>query len=94
VYDAGWAQLKQFLSYKSAGAGIVFQAVNEAYTTQACSSCGAISASSPKGRAGLGIRVWTCECGVTHDRDINAARNILALGHERLAGGIAVFSGR
>ncbi len=94
VYDAGWAMLKQFLSYKSAGAGIVFQAVNEAYTTQACSCCGAISANSPKGRAGLGIRVWACECGVTHDRDINAARNILALGHERLAGGITAPSGR
>jgi IS605 OrfB family transposase len=94
VYDTGWAMLKQFLSYKSAGAGIVFQEVNEAYTTQTCSCCGAISANSPKGRAGLGIRVWTCECGVTHHRDINAARNILALGHERLAGGIAASSGR
>jgi IS605 OrfB family transposase len=94
VYDTGWAMLKQFLSYKSACAGIVFQAVNEAYTTQACSCCGAISAHSPKGRAGLGIREWTCECGVTQDRDLNAARNILALGHERLAGGIAASSGR
>ncbi len=94
VYDTGWAMLKQFLSYKSACAGIVFQAVNEAYTTQTCSCCGAISANSPKGRAGLGIREWTCECGATHDRDINAARNILALGHERLAGGISVSSGR
>ncbi len=95
VYDAGWAMLKQFLSYKSAGAGIVFQEVNEAYTTQACSCCGAISANSPKGRAGLGIREWSCcECGVTNDRDINAARNILALGHERLAGGITASSGQ
>ncbi|WP_143164524.1 zinc ribbon domain-containing protein, partial [Lampropedia hyalina] len=43
----------------------------------------------PKGIAGLGIREWTCsECGAAHDRDVNAARNILAAGHCRLAGGI------
>lgn len=86
VLDAGWGQLKAMLA--CAHAGIVFKEVNEAYTTQACSCCGVISRHSPKGRAGLGIREWTCECGVTHDRDINAARNILALGHERPAGGI------
>ena len=80
VLDAGWGQLKTMLAYKCAHAGIVFNVVNEAYTTQTCSCCGAISSSSPKGRAGLRIREWTCECGVTHDRDINAARNILALG--------------
>jgi len=80
VLDAGWGQLKTMLDYKCAHAGIVFKVVNEAYTTQTCSCCGAISSSSPKGRAGLRIREWTCECGVTHDRDVNAARNILALG--------------
>ncbi|WP_373685031.1 zinc ribbon domain-containing protein, partial [Acinetobacter sp. YH12158] len=31
---------------------------------------------------------WSCECGVTHDRDLNSAMNILALGHKRLAVGI------
>ena len=88
VLDAGWGQLKTMLDYKCAHAGIVFKAVNEAYTTQTCSSCGLRPNSRPKGIAGLGIREWTCECGVTHDRDVNAAKNILALGHERLAVGI------
>ena len=75
-------------------AGIVFKEVNEAYTTQTCSNCGALPDSRPKGIAGLGIREWTCECGVTHDRDINAAKNILAVGHGRLAVGITVSLGR
>ena len=64
----------------------------EEYSTQACSCCGSISVNSPKGREGLVIREWTCpDCGALHDRDVNAARNILALGHERLAGGIPRF---
>ena len=87
--DAGWAMLKTMLETKSHQAGIVFMEVNEAYSTQTCSCCGSIPASSPKGRAGLGIREWRCsDCGAVHDRDVNAARNILALGLERLAGGI------
>ncbi|WP_455233083.1 RNA-guided endonuclease InsQ/TnpB family protein [Geopseudomonas aromaticivorans] len=92
VLDAGWGQLKTMLAYKCAHAGIVFKEVNEAYTTQTCSCCGALPNSRPRGIAGLGIREWTCsECGVTHDRDVNAARNILALGHERPAVGIPVL---
>ena len=87
--DAGWAMLKTMLEYKSHQADIVYEEVNESYTTQTCSCCGVIPASSPKGRAGLGIREWTCsECGTAHDRDTNAAINILALGLQRLAGGI------
>lgn len=87
--DAAWSSLKTMLEYKSRQAGIVFEEVPEAYTTQTCSCCGALPHSSPKGRAGLGIREWICSiCGSVHDRDVNAARNILALGHERLAGGI------
>ena len=90
--DAGWAMLKTMLEYKSHQAGIVFEVVNESYTTQTCSCCGVISVSSPKGRAGLRIREWTCsECGAVHDRDVNAARNILAAGHRRLAAGIPVL---
>src|SRR5690554_6915026 len=92
VLDAGWAMLKTMLEYKCAHAGIVFKEVNESYTTQACSCCGCISDSSPKGRSGLRIREWTCsECGVTHDRDINAAKNILAVGHGRPVEGIPVL---
>jgi len=89
VLDAGWYQMKTMLSYKCDHAGVVFEEVNENYSTQVCSGCGCISATSPRGRADLGIREWTCaECGESHDRDINAAKNILAAGHCRLAGGI------
>ena len=85
VLDAGWYTLKTMLSYKCDHAGIVYKEVNESYTTQACSCCGSISHGSPRGRAGLRIREWTCsECGAHHDRDINAAKNILAAGHSRL----------
>lgn len=88
VLDAGWGMMKTILEYKCAYAGVVFDVVDEAYTTQACSCCGVISCSSPKGRAGLGIREWTCSaCNTTHDRDINAAKNILAVGLHRLAEG-------
>ena len=89
VLDAGWSSFKIMLRYKCENAGVWFEEVSERYTTQTCSCCGNTSANSPKGRAGLGIREWNCpECGAVHDRDINAARNILALGHERLAAGI------
>lgn len=90
VLDAGWYSLKIMLEYKCDHAGIIFEVVDEAYSTQACSCCGTIPDSSPKGRTGLGIREWICsECGAEHDRDINAARNILAAGNRRLAEGIS-----
>ena len=89
VFDASWGLLGGMLKYKCENAGVWFEEVNEAYTTQTCSCCQQITSSSPKGRAGLGIREWRCvECGTLHDRDLNSARNILALGHERLKGGI------
>jgi putative transposase len=92
VLDAGWASLKTMLEYKCDHAGVVFEEINEAHSTQSCSCCGSIPASSPKGRTGLGIREWICsECGAEHHRDINAARNILAAGYGRLAGGIPVL---
>lgn len=93
VLDAGWGTLKTTLKYKCENAGVVFGVVNEAYTTQACSCCGCISHNSPKGRAGLEIREWTCtECGTTHDRDVNAAKNILRVGLDSLAGESPSFS--
>jgi len=95
VLDAGWYMLKTMLEYKCASAGVVFEEIDEKYTTQTCSSCGEKPPGRPKGIAGLGIREWTCgSCGEHHDRDINAAKNILALGHQRLAGGITALSGR
>ena len=88
VYDAGWFELKRQLTYKCENAGCRFEIVSERYTTQTCSCCGDMS-SSPKGRAGLGIREWTCtKCGTRHDRDINASKNILAVGLDRLGAGI------
>lgn len=89
--DAGWGMFKTMLSYKCDHAGIVFEVVNEANTTQTCSCCGQKPDGRPKGIAGLGIREWTCRnCGASHDRDVNAAKNILALGHGRLVGGMGI----
>lgn len=88
VYDAGWFELKRQLTYKCKHAGCRLEIVNERYTTQICSCCGDMS-SSPKGRTDLGIREWACaECGTRHDRDINASKNILAVGLDRLGAGI------
>lgn len=77
VLDAGWCTFKEMLSYKMAiRQGAEYVEVNEANTTRTCSACGARS--GPKGQKGLGIREWNCDrCGVVHDRDANAARNIL-----------------
>nr|WP_313098464.1 transposase [Moraxella sp. CTOTU48717] len=89
VYDAGWFELKRQLTYKCENAGCRFEIVSERYTTQTCSCCGQIDSNSPKGRAGLRIREWTCAtCGTRHDRDINASKNILAVGLNRLVEGI------
>lgn len=83
--DAGWAMFKQQLQYKAIRHGVLFAEVNEAYTTQTCSSCGSVE--GPKGVAGLGIRQWTCGCGAVHDRDTNAAKNIARKGLLALAEG-------
>ena len=90
VLDAGWSSFRTMLRYKSIAAGVLFEEVNEAYSTQTCSCC--LERTGPKGITGLGIREWTCsECGTHHDRDVNAAKNILARGHARLDVGIPVL---
>jgi len=62
--------------------------VNESFSSRICSFCKGNT--GPKGVADLGIRSWICtECGVSHDRDINSARNILfRSGHRTPAEGI------
>ena len=90
VLDAGWSAFRTMLSYKCAHAGVWFEEVDEAFSTQTCSVCN--SRAGPKGREGLGMRGWRCGvCGAIHDRDVNAAQNILAAGHRRLAEGILVL---
>lgn len=91
VLDTGFSALKTMLKYKCENAGVLFEEVSEKFTTQICSCCGEITSSSPKGRTDLRIRVWECECGSINHRDLNSAKNILALGHERLAVGIRLL---
>jgi putative transposase len=77
VLDSGWGQLKTQLQYKGEYAGRSVRVVNERNTSRTCSSCGAFT--GPTGVNGLRVRQWICQgCGAIHDRDVNAARNILA----------------
>lgn len=76
THDAGWACFLNILSYKAEEAGTRVIAVDPRNTTQACSSCGAV----PEVKKMLPDRIHACLCGYTADRDVNAARNILALG--------------
>jgi len=83
VYDAGWSMSRSLLRYKASRHEGVFQEIDEVstFTTQTCSKTGIRPPERPKGIAGLGIREWECSaCGEIHDRDVNAAQNILALG--------------
>lgn len=88
VLDAGWSTLRNQLSYKAIRHGGTYIEVNEAYTSQTCSTCGSLPEGRPKGIAGLEIRRWECGgCGGSHDRDVNAALNIARLGLETLGEG-------
>lgn len=81
VLDAGWTTFRSQLKYKCQQAGAVFVEADERNTSRMCSACGIIPDSSPKGMGALGIRSWTCDgCGALHDRDANAAINILRIG--------------
>ena len=87
VLDAGWTTFRTMLRYKCDDAGVWFDEVPEQHSSVTCSVCK--SRTGPTGLVGLRMREWTCRaCGTAHDRDINAARNILAAGHRRLAEGI------
>lgn len=81
VLDAGWGMFKSMLEYKAIALGVDFKVVKENYSSVTCSSC--FERSGPSGLSALGVREWVCEsCGVIHDRDVNAATNILlGLGH-------------
>lgn len=78
VSEAGLGQLIRMTAYKGRIAGRSVTPVNSKFTTMTCSICGAIS--GPKGWDGLAVRRWDCTCGVQHDRDINAACNVLYAG--------------
>jgi putative transposase len=82
VGDAGWSAFTSMLEYKAALYGRDFHRIGRwEPTSQVCSACGVKDGPKP-----LNVRAWTCgQCGAVHDRDVNAARNILALGRrERL----------
>ncbi|GAB4585287.1 RNA-guided endonuclease InsQ/TnpB family protein [Nocardia sp. IFM 10818] len=76
ISDAAWATFREMLEYKCAWYGRELVVVDRWFpSSKLCSSCGALYEGMP-----LNVRMWTCGCGVTHDRDVNAAQNILAAG--------------
>jgi putative transposase len=76
VHDAGWSQFVAMLQYKAARYGRTFARIDRfAPTSQTCSACGRLDGPKP-----LNVRSWTCLCGAVHDRDVNAALNVLAQG--------------
>ncbi|WP_433525157.1 RNA-guided endonuclease InsQ/TnpB family protein [Nocardia pseudovaccinii] len=77
ISDVSWSELRSMLVYKAAWYGREVIAVDRWFpSSKVCSACGSLHDAM-----GLDVREWVCRCcGVTHDRDINAARNILAAG--------------
>jgi putative transposase len=77
VHDAGWSAFTAMLEYKARKHGRTFARTGRFEpTSQVCSACGVRDGPKP-----LSVRQWTCAaCGTVHDRDVNAARNVLALG--------------
>ncbi|WP_433353780.1 RNA-guided endonuclease InsQ/TnpB family protein [Microtetraspora malaysiensis] len=76
VHDAGWSAFVGMLEYKARLYGRDFHRINRWFpSSKQCSECGTVAAKMP-----LDVRSWTCPCGAAHDRDVNAAKNILAAG--------------
>ncbi|WP_173097510.1 RNA-guided endonuclease InsQ/TnpB family protein [Actinomadura verrucosospora] len=76
ISDAAWRDLRTMLEYKADWYGRELVVVDRWFpSSKLCGACGRVGERLP-----LNVREWTCGCGATHDRDINAARNILAAG--------------
>ena len=74
INDASWYQFRIWIEYFGKVFEKVTVAVNPQYTSQECSSCGAIVKKT------LSTRTHVCQCGCVMDRDENAAKNILSRG--------------
>lgn len=87
ISDASWSEFRSMLEYKAAWYGRTVVAVDRWYpSSKMCSACGTIQSKMP-----LSIRQWACAaCGASHDRDVNAAKNIRAAGLAVLACGDGV----
>ena len=84
--NASWYQFRAMLEYKCAWYGRQLVVVKPDYTSQICSNCGFSSGKKP-----LEVREWTCpKCGIHHDRDVNAAVNILHKGLKAIGQGLAL----
>ncbi|WP_425423787.1 RNA-guided endonuclease InsQ/TnpB family protein [Spirillospora albida] len=76
ISDAAWRELRRMLEYKAGWYGRDLVVIDRWFpSSKTCSACGALAEEMP-----LNVRAWTCRCGAVHDRDVNAARNILAAG--------------
>jgi putative transposase len=76
ISDAAWSEFRRMLEYKADWYGRTVIVVDRWFpSSKRCSVCGVVQAAMP-----LSVRVWTCGCGATHDRDVNAAKNLLAAG--------------
>jgi putative transposase len=87
TYDAGWGIVRTQLTYKASRLAGFCVPTRESFSSVTCSAC--LQRTGPSGLGGLGVREWTCShCGVSHDRDINSAKNILRLGRQTPIKGI------
>ncbi len=76
ISDAAWSEFRSMLEYKAQWYGREVIAVDRWFpSSKLCSVCGTL-----RDRMPLNVRTWTCDCGTTHDRDVNAAHNLLAAG--------------